>query len=130
MQLSQVGKIAEDAVWEELVDANLECKIIQEIRAQAVGKFGDVLVEEYIERECQNGEAMDGWAWDDVKDQALDVKKVRAARQEEIQYMMKKGVWREVDIQECWDRTGKAPVTVKWVDTDKGQEGKEAIRSN
>ena len=124
MELGMVGKIPEDAVWEELVDADLECKMIQEIRVQATGVFGDVLVEEYIE-----GEVVDGWAWDDVKDQALDVKKVRAARQEEIQYMMKKGVWKEVDIQECWDRTGKAPVTVKWVDTDKGQDGEEAIRS-
>ena len=122
-------KIPEDAVWEELVDVELEHKMIQKIRAQAVGNAEDALAQDYNEGECQDLDAMCAWAWDDVKNQRLDVKKVRAARHEEIQYMLKKGIWREVDIQECWDRTGRAPVSVKWVDTDKGHDGEENIRS-
>ena len=43
--------------------------------------------------------------------------------------MEKKGIWIEVDIEECWKTTGKAPVTVKWVDTDKGTEEDPRIRS-
>ena len=35
--------------------------------------------------------------------------------------MIRKGVWNEVDVAECWDRTGREPVTIRWVDTDKGE---------
>ena len=34
--------------------------------------------------------------------------------------MKEKGVWSEVDVEEAWKVTGKAPMTVKWVDTNKG----------
>ena len=34
-----------------------------------------------------------------------------------------------MDVAECWSRTGKAPVTVKWVDTDKGENGEVRVRS-
>ena len=26
-------------------------------------------------------------------------------------------------IAECWDKTGKSPVSVRWVDTDKASQG-------
>ena len=59
----------------------------------------------------------------------LDPEKVREARAEEVGYMTKKKLWREVDIQECWDRTGRAPVTVKWVDVLKAADGETFVRS-
>jgi hypothetical protein len=61
----------------------------------------------------------DEYALDDVHGGLLDIGKVREARAEEVEYMKSKGIWREVPIQECWDKSGKAPVTVKWVDTEK-----------
>ncbi len=61
----------------------------------------------------------DDYAVDDVNGGLLDIMKVREARAEEIEFMKSRSIWREVPIQECWDKTGRAPVTVKWVDTEK-----------
>ena len=33
-----------------------------------------------------------------------------------------------MDVNDCWEKTGKRPVTVKWVDTDKGSEEAPNIR--
>jgi hypothetical protein len=59
------------------------------------------------------------YATDDVNGGNLDLEKVVAARQEEIEFMKLKCIWKEVPISEAWDKTGRAPVTVKWVDTEK-----------
>ena len=68
-------------------------------------------------------------AWDDVSGQALDPQEVARARQEEIEEYRKHGVYTKVDIQECWDETGKAPVKTKWVDTNKGDKINREYRS-
>ena len=39
------------------------------------------------------------------------------------------GVWKESTAAECWAMTGKAPVTTKWVDVNKGRDGEVNIRS-
>ena len=54
---------------------------------------------------------------------------VSAARQEEVSYMMGRDLWSPVSAQECWEKTGKAPVSVRWVDTNKGTEEELDIRS-
>jgi hypothetical protein len=59
------------------------------------------------------------YATDDVHGGQLDLSKVREARSEEVEFMQSRGIWREVPLQECWDVTGKPPVSVKWVDTMK-----------
>ena len=51
------------------------------------------------------------------------------ARQEEIQYFRDMGVYEKVDVQECWKSTGKAPIAVRWVDTNKGDSVKPNYRS-
>lgn len=50
-------------------------------------------------------------------------------RKEEIGFMKKRGISHELSVQECWDRTGKAPVTVRWVDTNRGGLLEMLIRS-
>ncbi len=47
----------------------------------------------------------------------------------ELGYMIGKGVWKAVDVEECWGKTGREPVTIKWVDTDKGEGDEVKIRS-
>ena len=42
------------------------------------------------------------------------------AREVELQFIDKKGLYVEVDINECWEVTGKKPISTRWVDTDKG----------
>jgi hypothetical protein len=59
------------------------------------------------------------YALDDVNGRVLDIAKVREARSEEVEFMKSRCIWREVPLQACWDKTGKPPLTVKWVDTEK-----------
>ena len=32
-------------------------------------------------------------------------------------------------VSECWEKTGKAPIGIKWVDVNKGDEGNPEYRS-
>ena len=34
--------------------------------------------------------------------------------------MKERGIWESRPVEECWANTGKEPVTVRWVDTNKG----------
>ena len=54
---------------------------------------------------------------------------VKAARKEEVGFMVSKGIWEIRPREECWEVTGKEPVTVKWVDTNKGSWEEMLIRS-
>ena len=56
---------------------------------------------------------------DDRTGKPLDPKKVREAREEELRELERR-VFEVVDIQECWDKKGKDPIPVRWVDVDKG----------
>ena len=59
-------------------------------------------------------------AWDDVTGEELNGAMVKAARKEEIELMKKRPIWGLAPIEECWETTNKAPVSVRWVDTNKG----------
>ena len=107
----------EEVIWDEVIDPTKEEAMIADIRAEE-----DLNLQEHME---DFGE----WAWDDVKHKQLDLQKVKEARKEEVDYMVKKGIWDVVDWKECRVRTGKEPVSVKWVDTDKGIDGQVKVRS-
>ncbi len=68
-------------------------------------------------------------AWDDVNGGELPIEGILKARKEEIGYMESRGLWHLVPIEECWNKTQKDPVSMRWVDTDKGSPGKVEIRS-
>ena len=55
----------------------------------------------------------------------LDPQEVSNARKEEIGYMRSRTIWGVKPISECWEKTGKAPVSVRWVDVQKA----EGVRS-
>ena len=59
-------------------------------------------------------------AWDDHTGASLDAKKVKEARQLEMEYYDKMHVFDKVLIAQCWERTGKALLKARWVDIDKG----------
>ena len=67
--------------------------------------------------------------WDDVRGGMMRMDDVRRARREEIGYMQSKGIWKVVDVEECWRVTGKGPVGVRWVDTNKGTDDSPEVRS-
>jgi hypothetical protein len=63
-----------------------------------------------------------------VNDKELKIEDVRKGRTDEVGFIVKRRIWDVVNVRECWERTGKGPVRVKWVDTDKGTGGKVDVR--
>ena len=66
---------------------------------------------------------------DDLIGQVLDPVLVPEARAKEMEYVKAKGLWLKRPIRECLDKTGRPPVTVRWVDTNKGDDKCPNIRS-
>ncbi len=68
-------------------------------------------------------------AWDDVSNDELNHEGVLKARTEEMHEFHKHGVYTKVDVQECWDETGKGPIGVRWIDVNKGDKDHTKYRS-
>ena len=74
--------------------------------------------------------AADEWLFDELSGRWLDVDKVIEARSEDTGYMEK-----ELDMfvpatwEECVKETGRPPISIKWVDVDKGTVQNQIIRS-
>ena len=64
-------------------------------------------LENSVPPEESNDEFLDQ-AWDDHTGESLDAKKVKEARQLEMEYYDKMHVFDKVLIAQCWERTGKA----------------------
>ena len=79
-------------------------------------------------RKKKKKKRMNGWKRG-VKGGGLKYKEVVEARREEIEFMMKRGIWDLKPIQECWEKTGRGPTGVRWVDTNKGSEERTDVRS-
>ena len=58
--------------------------------------------------------------WDDITGEQLDSSLVEQAIAEEMDTYAKHGVYRKVPIGDCYAQTGKAPIKVRWVITNKG----------
>ena len=59
------------------------------------------------------------YAYDDVTGAPLEVDRVKRARQEEIRYFKKMGVYKKVHKSRCFELTGKAPIGARWVALNK-----------
>ena len=66
---------------------------------------------------------------DDLTGQVLDPVLVRAARQKELDFFEAKEVWTKRPLDEARRKTGKPPITVRWVDVNKGDDTIPNIRS-
>ena len=66
---------------------------------------------------------------DDLTGQQLDPSLCRAARKKEMDFIRDKGLWTKRAIKDCWDKTRGPPVTVRWVETNKGDDITPNIRS-
>ena len=66
---------------------------------------------------------------DSVTGQPLRAELVRAARRKELEYFVAKGVWRKAPRAEALRRQGKPPITVKWIDVNKGDDDCPNYRS-
>ena len=66
---------------------------------------------------------------DDLTGQVLRDELVRAARAAELAYFHSKNVWNKVPKSRARERTGRAPISVRWVDVNKGDDIQPNYRS-
>ena len=66
---------------------------------------------------------------DDLTGHKLDPSLVRKAREMEMDYVRSKQLWIKRPVSECWQKTGRPPVTVRWFDTNKGDDQNPNVRS-
>ena len=66
---------------------------------------------------------------DDLTGLPLPPELCRAARQKELEYFESKGVWELWTINEARRRMGRSPISVRWVETNKGDDENPNIRS-
>ena len=66
---------------------------------------------------------------DDLTGQPLPPELVRAARAKELEYFGAKKVWEKRAFSEARKVTGRPPITVRWVDVNKGDNQNPNIRS-
>lgn len=59
---------------------------------------------------------------DSVTGMALDPEKVLEARKEEMKRVEKQQLWDVVPTDMCWKETKRPPITLKWVDRNKGDD--------
>ena len=68
-------------------------------------------------------------AFDDVKGGELPVDLVKKARAVEMEFVKEREIYEYRPVSECIKKTGKPPVGVKWVDTNKGDDEQPLVRS-
>jgi hypothetical protein len=66
---------------------------------------------------------------DESSGEVLPTKLVMEARQEELEFFKEKKVWKFVLITEAIRVTGKQPISVRWIDINKGDGDTMQIRS-
>ena len=67
--------------------------------------------------------------YDEMTNIELPAKLVEAARAEELEYFKSLPVWDITRTQECWDVTGKPPISTKCVDVNKDDQESYDVRS-
>ena len=67
----------------------------------------------------------------EVADLAEDINPelLGAAREEELDFMKTIDMWEKSSYEECYLRTGRGPVSTRWVDVDRGRKGDSDVRS-
>ena len=59
----------------------------------------------------------------------LDPALVQEARKDELTHFRRYEVYEKVPINECYARTGKPPIGIRWVDVNKGDDTNPNYRS-
>ena len=71
----------------------------------------------------------EGPFYDDLTKQQLPTSLVKAARRKDFDDFESKNVWKRVSVAEAHRISGRAPITVRWVDVNKGDDDCPDIRS-
>ena len=100
-------------------------------------------VQDYIEAEMEEEQAARKLDWADLQDEefeeeavyddltgkVLKWEKVIEARLNEIEALIKMGVWEVVPLARCFTRTQRRPIKGRWVDINKGDDVHREYRS-
>ena len=78
---------------------------------------------------CGPEQGYSGRFKDDISGQVLRDDLVVEARAKELEFFTSKGVWVKVPRQRAFDRTGRPPISVRWVDVNKGDDVEANVRS-
>ena len=93
-------------------------------------EIGLNVVYEDLSSEVMNVQKEEAYEFfDDITGQPLDSNLVKAARQRELEYFENKGVWKMCSAQSAKQLTGRKPISVRWVDVNKGDDKEPNIRS-
>lgn len=74
------------------------------------------------------------WEWelpdvcDDKSGRLLEPKLVEAAREKEVDFMRRIGLFEAVTVEVCWRKTGRPPMSTKWVDVSERHEESPDIK--
>ena len=68
-------------------------------------------------------------AWDDINSQELDPETVKKAHALEMERYRKMNVYEKRPIEECFEKTKRPPIKVKWVDHNEGDRHNVTVRS-
>ena len=87
--------------------------------SSAANHSADLVLQEWLECDVV----------DDLTGEYLPPELVRKAKIEEIMEIYRRGVWSETSTLECWQKTGSAPIRVRWVVVNKGDKENPIIRA-
>ena len=99
------------------------------VKAGEIGIFAldDDAVEQALVKSPEMGYS--GKFKDDLTNQVLRDDLVVEARRKELDYFCSKGVWLKRPKERARRRTGRAPISVRWVDVNKGDDANPRYRS-
>ena len=90
--------------------------------------IGNVMYEMVVEEDDEAvkfGEIQDEEYFDSRDGRRLHPEEVREARAEEMSFVENIKVYEETDLSECFEKTGKPPISTKWVDVNKAMNENE-----
>ena len=70
----------------------------------------------------------DGLYFDERTGEALDPNLLRTTEGEEVAFLKRIDLYVETDVAECWAKTGKVPISTKWVKVNKGTAEAPEVR--
>ena len=84
----------------------------------------DAMRQPQVSKPCENGvmsvsERHERYT-DDITGLPLPRELCEEGRRKELEYFRTKQVWKACKVTECIARTGKRPISVRWVETNKG----------
>ncbi len=137
---TEVNIMSESHAHKEIMKGWTELQNSREMGTVLVGEIDQSSIEEELTRMSEEAtmknkpisavqKAEPTWAFDDVDGSSLDAEMVKIARQVEMKYIKTMGLYDVVDRDIAKLRTGKPPVAVRWIDTNKGDEANPAYRS-